>query len=265
MHFSLGLILASEKQYKAAELELEKADALQPGTFEILYNLGQTFLRDGDYSKAELALARALKLKPDSPERSIISAQVYADESRPLDALDLLVRAHKIAPENTDIIYLMAQVSISQNYFEDAIPLLEVWPCRSLRSGRICLPHWARAISCRARSTRPIEVFKKLIEVEPSARSYAFVGLSYRNLGRFDEAKQYFRKDSSWIRTTVPACSIWVSSRSAREIPRRAEAMFQQVLQLNPDYSDALLELANLRIAEETTRRLQNYSGDTFV
>src|SRR5258708_18201228 len=53
-HFSLGVLLASEGQYKAAQLELEKADALHPGTFEITYNLGQTLLRNGDYTRPEL-------------------------------------------------------------------------------------------------------------------------------------------------------------------------------------------------------------------
>ena len=118
-------MLASEKQYKPAQLELEKADALRPGTFEILYNLGQAYLRGGVNSKAELVLSRALTLKPDSPETLHLLAQVYSNESRPLDALDLLVRAHKIAPENTDVIFLMARVSMTQNYYEDAIPLLE--------------------------------------------------------------------------------------------------------------------------------------------
>ena len=68
VHFSLGVLLASEKQYKPAEVELEKAEVLQPGTFEIPYNLGQVFLRSGAYPQAELALNRALKQKPDSPE-----------------------------------------------------------------------------------------------------------------------------------------------------------------------------------------------------
>ena len=38
-----------------------------------------------------------------------------------------------------------------------------------------------------------IEQFQKLIELDPSARSYAFMGLSYRHLGRFDEALTIFR------------------------------------------------------------------------
>src|ERR1700733_5776170 len=125
VHFSLGIMLASEKQYKPAELELERADALQPGTFEILYNLGQTFLLNDDYPDAELILTRALKLKPESPETLYLLARVYTNQSRSLDALDLLVRANKITPKNPDILFLMAQIGISQKYFEDAIPLLE--------------------------------------------------------------------------------------------------------------------------------------------
>ena len=63
VHFSLGILLASEKQYKAAVLELEKADALRPGTFEILYDLGQAQLRCGDNAKAEVTLNRALEIE----------------------------------------------------------------------------------------------------------------------------------------------------------------------------------------------------------
>src|SRR6185437_2975761 len=124
-HFTLGVLLASEKQYKPAELEFEKADALKPDTFEIQYNLGQAYLRGKDYAKAELALNRALRLKPQSPEALYLLAQVLNDESRPVDALDIFARAHKLAPENTDIIFLLARISMTQNFFEDAIPLLE--------------------------------------------------------------------------------------------------------------------------------------------
>ncbi len=124
-HFTLGLLLAAEKQYKNAELELDKADSLKPGTFEILFNLGQVCLGAANYSKAELVLHRALALKPDSAETMYLLAQALDEESRPVDALDLLARAHKAAPDNADIIFLLARVSMSQNFYEDAIPLLE--------------------------------------------------------------------------------------------------------------------------------------------
>ncbi len=250
LHFSLGIMLASEKQYSPAQLELEKADALRPGTFEILYNLGQAYLRAGAYSKAEFVLNRALKLKPESPETLYLLAQVYSNESRPLDALDLLVRAHKIAPENTDVIFLMARVSMSQNYYEDAIPLLE--------SGLAIAPQRSDLLAALGESyfmagkvDKAIEEFQKLIKLDPSARSYVFLGISYRHLGRFDEAKRYFQ-DGLKLDPHNSACLFNLGFIAERQgDSAQAEAMFQQALHYNPDFAEALLELANLRIVSK--------------
>ena len=44
------------------------------------------------------------------------------------------------------------------------------------------------------KTEKAIDEFKTLIELDPSARSYAFMGLSYRHLGRFDEARKYFQQ-----------------------------------------------------------------------
>ena len=247
VHFSLGVLLASEKQYKPAILELEEAGALEPGTFEIAYNLGEAYLRNGEYPKAELASNRALKLKPDSSETLYLLAQVYTDESRPLDALDLLVRAHNIAPENVDIIFLMAQVSSSQNYYEDAIPLLEsgikLAPQRSDLRALL-----GESYFMSGRVDKAVEEFTKLIEVEPSARSYVFLGLSYRNLGRFEEATTYFQKGLK-LEPHNTSCLYNLGFIAERQgDTARAETMFQETLRSNPDYGEALLELANLRM-----------------
>ena len=249
VHFSLGAMLASAKQYPQAQAELERADALQPGTFEILYNLGQTFLRNNENPKAEVALSRALKLKPETPDALYLLAQVYEKESRPLDALDLLVRAHKIVPENIDIIYLMAQVSISQNYYEDAIPLLE--------SGLQLAPRRTDLLATLGESyfmsgkvNKSIESFTKLIEIEPSARSYAFLGLPYLYLGRFDEAKKFFQEGLK-LDPHNNSCLFNSGLIAERQGDNAAaETKFVEILKNNPEFPDALLELANLRIAQ---------------
>ncbi len=250
VHFSLGVTLAAEKQFKAAELELEKADALEPGAFEVLYNLGRSYLLDGDYAKAQLALGRALKLRPESPEALFLQAQALNDQGKPLDALDLLVRAHKIAPQNTDIIYLMAQVSISQNYFEDAIPLLEaglgIAPQRT-----DLLASLGESYFMAGKVDKALDVFQRLIAAEHSARSYAYVGISYRELGRFDEAKGYFEQGLK-VDPHNNVCLFNLGLIAERQGDNAAaEARFQQVLHATPDYSEALLELANLRIGEK--------------
>src|SRR5713226_5743093 len=262
LHFTLGVLLASEKHYGLAKVELEKANALQPETFETLYNLGQVYLRSREYAKAELTLNRAMKLKPDSPETLYLLAQVYSDQTRAVDALDLLVRAHKLAPLNTDIIFLLARVSMSQNYFEDAIPLLESG--LKIAPQRVDL-HAALGESyfMSGKAEKAIEEFKTLIQLDPSPRSYTFMGLSYRHLGRFDEARKYFqeglKKDP---RNAFCLFNIgYIEERQGNHT--RAEELFQQALRSNPNFSEALLELANLRIAkkrlEEAAELLRRY------
>jgi tetratricopeptide (TPR) repeat protein len=250
LHTTLGVLLASAKRYREAQLELEKANALQPETYEILYNLGQAYLRGHDDAKAEIVLNRALTLKPNFPEAMYLLAQVDADESKAVDALDLLAKAHKLAPENTDIIFLLARVSMSQNYFEDAIPLLESG--LKLAPKRIDLQvALGEAYFMAGRADKSIDEFEKLVALDPSARSYAFLGLSYRRLGRFDEARKTFQEGLKLDRHNA-TCLFnlgYIEERQGNEAA--AEAMFQQTLQSNPDFPEALLELANLRIAKK--------------
>ena len=262
LHFTLGVLLASAKQYDLARRELEKANALQPETFEILFNLGQTYLRSGDYAKAEVILNRALRLKPDSPAALYLLAQVYSEQTRAVDALDLLARAHKLAPEDTDIIFLLSRVSMSQNYFEDAIPLLE--------SGLKIAPKRADLHAALGESyfmsgkvEKAIDEFKLLIDLDPSARSYAFLGLSYRHLGRFDEARKYFQEGLK-LDPRNASCLFnmgYIEGRQGNQAA--AEQLFQRALKSNSDFSEALLELANLRIAakkfEEAATLLRRY------
>jgi tetratricopeptide (TPR) repeat protein len=247
VHFSLGVLLASEKQYSAARIELEKADALKPETFEILFNLGLDLLRMGESSQAELALNRALKLKPHSVETLSLLAEACMDQSRPLDALNLLLQAHKIAPDNTDVILLMARTSMYQKYFEDAIPLLEsgleIAPQRTDLLGPL-----GESYFMAGKVEKAIETLQKLVAAQPSARAYAFLGLAHTHLGRFDEAKQDFQNGLKLDpRNTFCLFNLgYIAERQGDSA--RAEVIFQKVLSVNPEFSDAILELANLRI-----------------
>jgi tetratricopeptide (TPR) repeat protein len=247
VHLSLGALLASEMQYKAAQLELEKADALQPGTFEILFDLGQAALGNGDNRNAELALSRALKLKPESPETEYLLAQVYMNESRPLDALDLLVRANKSKPDNPDILYLMARISMSQKYYEDAVPLLE--KAVEAAPGRNDLREALGESYFRSgKINQSIEEFKRVIEAGPSARAYSFLGLALAHLGRFDEAKQDFQNGLK-LEPHNNFCLFQLGNIAKLQGDSAgAEAIFLKVLRSSPDYPDALLELADIRI-----------------
>lgn len=268
IQFSLGVLLASEHQYKTAQRVLDRAAALQPESFEILYNLAQVLLRTGENAKAELILARATRLQPESADALYLLAQSYSGQSRPLDALDALVRAHKMAPENVDIISLMAQITMSQNYFEDAIPLLESGLKIAPRRPDL-LAALGQSYFMAGKTEKAIEDFNLLLDIEKSARSYAFLGLSYRNLGRFDEAKTYFQRGLA-LDGHSATCLFNLGFIAERQgDAATAEKYFQDTLKYNPRYSDALLELANIRSAskrlpeaEELLRRYVKVAPD---
>src|SRR5579875_2993185 len=175
LHFSLGVLLASARQYPAAIHELELADALKPGTFEILYNLGEAYLRNADYVKADTTLQRAL---------------AFEHEKKTLQAFQLLFRARKLAPQNTDVIFLLARLSMQQSYYEDAIPLLEEGIKLAPRRPDL---HAALGESyfSAGKIQQAFREFQTLLQLDPSARSDVFMGLYYRHQGQFDEAKKY--------------------------------------------------------------------------
>jgi tetratricopeptide (TPR) repeat protein len=183
-------------------------------------------------------------------ETLYLLAQSYSDQSRPLDALELLVRARKLAPENTDVIFLMARVSMTQDYYEDAIPLLEaglkIAPQRSDLHSAL-----GESYFMSGKTEKAIEEFKTLIALEPSAHSYSFMGLSYRHLGRFDEALKYFNEGLK-LDPHNPSCLFNLGFIQERQgnYPQ-ADALFQRALRSNPDFSEALLGLANLRIRDK--------------
>jgi tetratricopeptide (TPR) repeat protein len=213
-------------------------------------------------ANAQAVLTRALRAKPDSPDTLYLIAQIYFDQSRPLDALDLLIRARKLAPDNIDIVFLMARISMSQNYFEDAIPLLESGLQSAPRRPDL-LAALGESYFMAGKTERSIEAFNRLIEVENSARSYAFLGLSYRNLGRFEEATQQFQQGLK-LDSKNSLCLFNLGYIAERQgDSASAESYLQKAIEANSDFADALLELANLRIAakkpQEAADLLRHY------
>jgi tetratricopeptide (TPR) repeat protein len=248
-HFSLGILLAREKQYDAAIHELELADAMSPGTPEILHNLGEAYFRKKNYEKAEKALKRALSLSPDSPGTLYVLAEVYAAEQKDLQALDLLMRARKLAPKNTDIIASIGLLSMMQSLYEDAIQVLEEGVKFDPRRADLRATLGESYFSA-GKVGKAIREFEKLIEIDPSASSYALMGLCYRNLNRFDDARKYFdeglKKDP---RNAVCLFNLGFLESKQGNYPQ-AERLLEESLRANPDYADALYELGRAKMAE---------------
>lgn len=250
VHFSLGVLLAGEKLYPQAVHELELADALQLSTFDILWSLGQAYYQNKNSAKAETTLLRALSLKPDSAPALYSLGRVYYGEKKDLDALRALVKAHRLAPQNTDVIFLLARLSMAQNYFEDAIPLLQdgikIDPKR---------PDLHAALGdCYftvGKTDQAIQEFQTLTDLAPTAGSYAFMGLAYRHLARYDEARKYLLKGLE-LDPRNAACLFNLGYIEARQGDlASAQAHMELALKAKSDYDDALIELATIKMKQK--------------
>ncbi|MGA8939445.1 MAG: tetratricopeptide repeat protein [Acidobacteriaceae bacterium] len=249
-HLTQGIHLASQKHYKAAQLEFEKADALHPEDFAIQFNLGQVELALGDNARAELTLTQALKLQPNSVDTLLLLAQADANQSRGLDALDLLVRARTLAPSNPDILYHMARISMSQGYYADAVPLLQ--QAQKLAPARTDIQIALGESDYNAEKTdAAIAVFQTLTPAAHSALTFSYLGLAHIRLGRFAEAKENFHQclrlephDNFCLFQLGRIAHLQGDSIAA-------ESVFRRVLQADPHYPAALLELATLRMEQK--------------
>ncbi len=229
---------------------LEKANAEAPGTFAILFNLGQVYLHLGEYQDAEQTLSEAGTLSPHPDDKGAtlyLLAQVQSKESRPLDALDSLVRARRLTPKNVDVLYLMAEISMSRKYFEDAIPLLE--EALTIAPQRLDLQ---TAIGeCYFKSDkieRSIEIFSALAKQHRSVEDHAYLGMAHTYLGRFAEAKADFNEGLK-IEPTDSFCLFQLAYVAKLQgDTAAAETILTRVLTVHTDYPAALLELANLRV-----------------
>jgi tetratricopeptide (TPR) repeat protein len=246
-HFTLGVLLAKQGQYSEAIHEFEAADALQPGTFEILHNLGHAYLQSGDYVRSLDILDRALKLSPDSVETLYFMAQAYANQGKDLDALDLIAKAHKLAPRNTDVIVLMASLSMRQSYYEDAIPLLQEGLKVDPRRPDL-LAELGECYYVSGKVDQALPIFQTLLQVDSSSRAYAFVGVCYRHLGRFEEAEKYLQQGLKLDPRDVPCLYNlgFIASRQGKY--ELADRYLNETLRVDPNHAAALLELGNLKM-----------------
>src|SRR5207244_12431559 len=129
------------------------------------------------------------------------------------------------------------------SFFEDAVQVLEEGVKIAPRRADL---HAALGESyfTIGKVDKATEEFKALIQLDPSARSYAFMGLCYRHLGRFEEARKYLKEGlKKDPRNATCLYSLgYIAGKQGDQA--QAERYLGQALRVAPDYDDVLYELA---------------------
>ena len=103
----LGMIYGQHGQYDKAVQPLERAAALDPGSYEIEHNLGLTYFRLQRYSEARRSLERAVALRPDFFESNALLGATLFLLRQDSEAYRVLEHAHRLNPADADTAELL--------------------------------------------------------------------------------------------------------------------------------------------------------------
>ena len=124
LSFSLGVALASAKQYDQAETFFSHTLEAAPSDFDALYNLGLAASHAGHNERAREVLQAALEQQPRNVDVLYDLAAVNVALNRKDAAVQLLAQAAQLAPERADVQRLLAHTTAGMGYFGDAV---EAW------------------------------------------------------------------------------------------------------------------------------------------
>ena len=88
-HVSAGIAHCMSSDYKAAEIEFEKAIGLDPKDYEAWYFFGRAKVHEGDLERALRLFERAAKVRPEDFQSVLLQAQLYISLGRDEKAMDV--------------------------------------------------------------------------------------------------------------------------------------------------------------------------------
>lgn len=93
-----------------------------------------------------------------------------------------------------------------------------------------------------------VREFKTLVGLDPSPRSCALMGLCYRHLGQYEEAKHFLEESLKGDPENLPALFHLGMIAKTQGNPLLAESYFDRAVRADPNYAEALLELAGVKM-----------------
>ena len=241
-----ALLYADEAAGAEAVAILDRAKALGPVTYELLFNLGGAHLLNGDAARALEAYDLALARKPDSLE-ALRQAAATAERHGELErSLSYWMKARKLAANDAEVLLGFGRVCLRMDLLEDAEPALAA--AAALRPGE---PAYQYTLAAAKVGKRQFDAAEQLLEPLLKARpadtqlQYALGAVLYIQ-GRLSEAAPRLRES---IRLhPEQLASHYYLALVARDQGNDAEAIdgLQRLLQRHPAHAPSHEALGGL-------------------
>jgi Tfp pilus assembly protein PilF len=120
-HAALGHVLTEAYEWKAAEIELRRALALNPGNGEIAFRLGFMLFNSGRLHEALAAFEQAKAIDPFYSTAVVYDAWALSLVGRDSEAVAEARRAHELDPDNEAVNNLYGSVLLETGHFDEAL------------------------------------------------------------------------------------------------------------------------------------------------
>ena len=237
----LGLIRASQGNYKEAADFLGKAARINPNDASLQYNLAKALTDSGNNKDAITHHKKAVALAPNNPEAWLSYGKTASNLFRYDDAIAHYDKALSLKPDYAEAALNNGVVMYELKRYDEAIVYAE----KALAIKPSFFEAWVlngSALCELKRYEEGIAHYDKALSFNPDdAEIWLNKGSALRELRRYDDAIAHYDKALSF---NPDDAEIWLNKGSAlRELRRYDDAIahYDKALSLKPDYAEAAL------------------------
>jgi predicted O-linked N-acetylglucosamine transferase (SPINDLY family) len=242
----LGLIKASQSNYREAAEYLARAARIHPDDASIQYNLAKALTDSGNDKDALTHHKKAVALAPNNPEAWLSYGKTASNLGRYQDALAWYSNALSLKPDYVEASLNKGATLKELGRYEEAIAFAE----QALSISPNLAEAWSnKAIALKAlkRYDEAIAHYDKALSLKPDYHeAWSNKGNALQELKRYDEAIAHYDKALSLKSDYAEAWSN--KGVTLYELKRYDEAIahYDKALSLKPDYAEAWSNKGNV-------------------
>jgi tetratricopeptide (TPR) repeat protein/TolB-like protein/DNA-binding winged helix-turn-helix (wHTH) protein len=236
-----------------AEAACSSALALNPNLEMVHAALGRLYMTTGQWQDAETAYRAALAIDPSSVESLTGLGTIYTRQKRLDEAEASLRKAVDIHPGDYRAYNRLGTFLFQSGRFEEAVEQFQyvvglepndMNGYGNLGSAYTLLGNFPAAASA----------YQKAHDIEPTKSTYSNLGLLHYYMGNLDDAIESLTdavelKPNDHLARSNLGDALWIAGREdeARSEFRKAEALVESALQVNPNDPFSMMDLAWVR------------------
>lgn len=247
---NLGNVYSITGRYADAERQYKKAIQLDSTYLSAYRNLGSTYHDAGRYDEAEQQFKKVLQLKSTDALACINLASLKGRQNLTDEAFDYLEKALRNGFSNLDAIYrdsFLAPLREQRDRWESMMQNIFVPDSADAKGWNLL-----GQLYIQVREYPSAELaFIKAVKIDDLSATYrSNLGFVYLNLGRYPEAEVALKKaialDSVFANPRKHLGMVYFKTNR----PEKARQNFLKALEINPNYSAALLGMAYVLTTE---------------